>query len=214
MKLSLFSKCVAAALSVVLSVGAVQAVELVENGGFETGDFTGWQQFPNGGTQMVSSDNPASGMWSANLDASTPDGAAIDNLLKSANRGVGVVMPNQPITVSFDLRGTVGPGGVAFVELFSEFAGGGATGEILGGGPLFPAADPNEWTTYTFNTTTGADVSGGVTLQLKSSCGAVMGCVSDLYFDNASMQIVPEPSSLLLVGSALSLLGCLRRRGK
>jgi len=40
---------------------------------------------------------------------------------------------------------------------------------------------------YTFNTTTGPDVSGGVTLQLKTDCGANAGCTVDTYWDNVSI---------------------------
>jgi hypothetical protein len=88
------------------------------------------------------------------------------------------------------MRGSLaGAGGVVFVELFSEFAGGGATNEIYTGGPIFPDADPNVWTSYTWNTTLGADVGGGVTLQLKVGCGGVEGCGADIYFDNVTITI-------------------------
>jgi hypothetical protein len=112
--------------------------------------------------------------------------------MKQANIGVGVVQPNSPVTISFDLFGSLaGAGGVVFAEFFSELSGGGTSkAEILSGSPLFPNA-PNDWTagwvTYTFNTTTGPDVSGGVTLQLKTDCGANAGCTVDTYWDNVSV---------------------------
>jgi hypothetical protein len=112
--------------------------------------------------------------------------------MKQANIGIGTVAPNSPVTISFDLFGSLaGAGGVVFAEFFSELAGGGTSkAEILGGGPLFPVA-PNDWTagwvTYTFNTTTGPDVDGGVTLQLKADCGANPGCTVDTYWDNVSV---------------------------
>mgnify|MGYP000096088635 CR=1 FL=1 len=52
---------------------------------------------------------------------------------------------------------------------------------------------PNDWTagwvTYEFTTTTGPDVSGGVTLQLKADCGANPGCTVDTYWDNVSVTV-------------------------
>ncbi|MEJ2534772.1 MAG: hypothetical protein P8008_04735, partial [Gammaproteobacteria bacterium] len=75
-----------------------------------------------------------------------------------------------------------------FAELFSELSGGGTSkAEILGGGaPLAPTTD---WATYSFDTTLGPDVSGGVTLQLKVGCGGVEGCGADVYFDNVSIVV-------------------------
>jgi len=46
-----------------------------------------------------------------------------------------------------------------------------------------------DWVTYSFTTTLGADVSGGVSLQLKASCGPVEGCGVDVFFDNVSIVI-------------------------
>jgi hypothetical protein len=199
-----------------MSAGAAQAIELVDNGGFETGDFTGWQEFPGGGTTAITTVNPASGIYAANANCSTTSTTTgCDSLLKSANKGIGTVTPGQAITISFDYRGTAQAGGVIFAELFSELSGGGATGEILSGGPLFPNPDSSVWTTATFNTTLGADVSGGVTLQLKSSCGPTGSCVADIYFDNASMTVaaVPVPAAVWLFGSGLlGLIGVARRK--
>jgi hypothetical protein len=86
------------------------------------------------------------------------------------------------------MRGAlVGPGGVVFVELFSELDGGGTSkAEIYTGGPIFPTAD---WQSFTWSTTLGPDVSGGATLQLKVSCGPVEGCGADVYFDNVTIVI-------------------------
>ena len=63
---------IAAVVAMTMSAGAAQAVELVDNGGFETGDFTGWvQESPQGNdTKAVTNVNPASGIYSANLNCS------------------------------------------------------------------------------------------------------------------------------------------------
>jgi len=206
------SHFVVVALLMFLFTSTASAVELAVNGGFETGDFTGWTQFPGGGSQEITSVNPApDSIYAANLNA-TAD-AAIDNLIKNANIGVGQVSAGDAITISFDARGTTTSGGVAFAEFFSEVEGGGVSdSQILGGAPLSLNADPEVWTNYSYDVFAGPDVSGGITLQLKAGCGPVTGCTSDVFFDNASVSVVPEPSSFCLIIPALGLLGLARRR--
>ena len=113
---------------------------------------------------------------------------AVDNLIKNANLEAGNLTPGASVTVTWDMRGSLsGAGGVVFVEFFSELSGGGTSkAEIYTGGPLTPTAD---WQSFTWDTTLGPDVSGGVTLQLKTSCGPVEGCGVDAYFDNVSIVI-------------------------
>jgi hypothetical protein len=200
-----------------MSAGAAQAapVELVTNGGFESGDFTGWTQFPNLGSQAISGVNPSSGSFSANLIST---GNPTNSLIKAANVGIGTVSAGQQVEISFDMRGTAADGGVVFAEFFSEIDGGGtSSAEILSGGPLFPNADPDVWTTFSFTTFAGPDVSGGITLQLGAVCGGAPTCVSNIFFDNASMTVesavVPIPAAVWLFGSGLvGLVGVARRK--
>lgn len=200
---------VAAGLMLCSATAMAGNIELVVNGGFESGDFTGWTQFPNLGTQAISGVNPSSGAFSANLVST---GQPTNSLIKAANVGIGTVTAGMQVDISFDMRGTVADGGVVFAEFFSELDGGGvSSAEILSGGPLFPNADPDTWTTFTFTTFAGPDVSGGITLQLGAVCGGAPTCVSDIYFDNVSMTVVPVPGAVWLFGSALGLLG-LRKR--
>jgi len=162
--------------------------ELTVNGDFETGDTTGWEFFPNDGTFNATQAQSNGGAWSGNLVASVPAGGGPPSfpVIKQANIGVGSVQPNSSCDISFDLFGSVsGAGGVFFAEFFSELSGGGTSSSvILGGGPLFPSGT---WTNYAYNTPTGNDVSGGVTLQLKTDCGANAGCTVDAYIDNVSV---------------------------
>ncbi len=200
---------IAAALVAMLFSVSANAVNIEMNGGFETGDFSGWQQFENQGTQSISSVNPASGSFSANLSIS---GGAGNTLIKNANIGIGIVQPGQMVDISFAVRGVTADSAVIFAELFSELDGGGVSqAEILGGGPIFATAD---WVTYTFQAMTGPDVSGGITVQFVVACGAVASCVGDVFFDDLSVSVapIPVPAAVWMFASALGVMGWLRRR--
>ena len=168
--------------------------DIAINGGFETGAFNdgtenaSWQQFPGGGNQSIVTDNPSEGTYAANLSIpARQDGdPGVDNLIKNANLQAGNLTPNASVTVTFWMRGAFeGAGAVVFAELFSELDGGGTSkAEILGGAPLTP---DSAWTEYSYTTTLGPDVAGGVTLQLKVGCGGVEGCGADVYFDDVSI---------------------------
>ncbi len=139
------------------------------------------------GTFGVTWDEETNGWW-GNLVVPVPGTA---RLIKQANVGVdeeGVppVQPNSEVTISFALRGELtGETGAVFAELFSETDEGGVSKvELLGDAPIFPT---DEWVTHSFVVTTGDDVSGGITLQLKVECAAVESCEVDAYFDDVSI---------------------------
>ncbi|MBT8073406.1 MAG: IPTL-CTERM sorting domain-containing protein [Xanthomonadales bacterium] len=173
----------ALALALTMFAGAAQAAitDVAVNGDFETGDFTGWTLFPGSlgpAGQTIVAGNPGS---AARLLETAP--AA--NIIKQANLLPGEWTEGQLIEIQFDISGTAGAGGVLFAELFSELSGGGTSkAEILGGGPLFPDANPEVWTTYNFSGTVGPDSSGGITLQFNSACAPVEGCIADYRIDN------------------------------
>ena len=206
-----------------LSAGAAQAVymDIAVNGGFETGDFTGWTQFPGSAGaagQSISASNPSSGSFSGFLSEANP--AA--NIIKQANLRPGEWTEGQAIDISFDIRGTAAAGGVLFAEIFMELSGGGVGpgSGILSGGPLFPNADPDVWTTFVFSTVAGPDTSGGVTLQLNAACAPIAGCTADYFIDNVMISAdlppvsaVPVPAAAWLFGSGLlGLVGVARRK--
>ena len=162
------------------------------NGDFEAGDFTGWTQTPDGGSiTLDSSEQGGRAGTVARLVATGAASGAQDVLLSQ----VDLVEINSvslsggdSVTVSVDVFGSLtGAGGVVFIELISRAANGSETGRnFIGPAPITPTA---MWTTQSSTVNVAADVSGGITLQLKSSCGAVDGCGVDASFDNVSMVI-------------------------
>tara|TARA_R110002049_G_scaffold4601_5_gene32674 strand:- start:938799 stop:939524 length:726 start_codon:yes stop_codon:yes gene_type:complete len=208
---------VAAALSLAMTTGAdvsAATVELATNGGFETGDLTGWTSFETGpGQQSASTDNPKTGTYSGLINNNAV--GASNSLWKQANLGIGTVVPNQLVTISFDARGSYAvPGGVSFAEFFSEVDGGGVSkAELLGGAPLAINGDPNVWTSFMYTATTGPDVSAGVTLQL-GAVNSPDASGTTMFFDNVSVTIeaaaVPEPASATLL--CLGAVGLVLRR--
>lgn len=209
-------KTVAATGALLLVSAASQAAyqDIAVNGDFETGDFTGWAQFPGSlaaAGQTIVAGNPGS---AANLNEPNP--AA--NIIKQANLLPGVWTAGQAIDIQFDLRGTAQAGGVFFVEFFNELTGGGVG---PGSGILAVIANPTaSWTTYNYSTTAGPDASGGITLQFNSTCGADANCVADFSIDNvaifADVEIaaVPVPAAAWLFGSALLGLAGVNKRKK
>lgn len=206
------------ALLLIASTSQAAITELAVNGGFETGDFTGWTQFPGSlgaSGQQISAVNPSSGSFSGFLTEPSPSA----NIIKQANLAPGAFTPGQAINIAFDYRGAAAAGGVLFAELFSELTGGGVSSAvILGGGPLFPNGDPDVWTSVSFTGFAGPDTSGGITLQFNAACGADANCVSEYFIDNVSITAdiaaVPVPAAAWLFGSALLGLAGANKRKK
>ena len=158
--------------------------ELVTNGDFETGDFSGWE-VDDGGTKAVVNTDQNGGTYSASLSSTNGGGDAV---IKAANLASGSLTTGQTATISFDLKGSMtGAGGVVFAQFFHEKAEGGTSnGEgILSGAPL---ALSSSWQSHSYTSVIGGEVAGGVSLLLKAGCGGD-ACTVDAYFDNVSVTV-------------------------
>ena len=211
-----------AATAVLLSAGAAQAANVVTNGGFESG-LDGWLQFPFNGTIGIAAENgpSAPGTQAAQLVANGSAGASFPQI-KVERLAEGLLFNNAPVTVSFDARSPLQTvninagdfvGNVVFIaELFTERTGdNGASNQILVGPPTWLTT---EWQTFTFNTVLGPDAGGGVSLLFKADCGANVDCRFTALIDIGSIDtaVIPVPAAVWLFGSALGLLGWVRRR--
>jgi hypothetical protein len=188
-------------------MNAQAAIQLAVNGGFETGDTTGWTYFPTATSTFGVVTPGASSTYAGGVDNTFLASSAV---IKQNAVGAGVVAVGQTLTISFDFLELSGVGGVVFAELFTLDSGGGVTSsQILGGAPLFGTSS---FTPRSFTPTLTANVDGGVTLQFAVSTGAATGSFVNAQFDNVSMTVIPEPASAALLGLGGLALIARRRR--
>lgn len=161
------------------------AGEIAVNGGFETGDFSGWAVYKNGGAIDAITTEPSSGTYSAKLFASAATG--LNPTLKQERKGAGTLAVGDKVKITFDYKGALtGESGMYSIQSFVEAANG--VNQVVNI-TVNPTAS---WQTYTTTYTVAAgDISGGITLEFVAICGGVPGCSSTLYIDNASIIINP-----------------------
>ena len=182
-----------------LAAGSAHAsVELVTNGGFETGDFTGWTT-NHGGTTVVRffTPTPLNGDFAAGFFG-RPVG--IINQTLSTQAGT-------PYELQFDLLNDKGiSSDPATVQFKVSFGG----QDVLGGNPSLPIfGGPGfPFTHYDFILTA---LSNAAVLQFS---GLDLDAPGGFTLDNVSVQAapVPAPAAIWLLGPALGGLGFARRR--
>jgi PEP-CTERM motif len=222
-----------AGLLVVLSASGASAatIELITNGGFETGTFAGWTVtdlaggtgswfIDTPGTTTPVSGNPtlaagSSGSFYAVTDQTGPGTHVLSQLI--------VVPVSTSVILSFNMFandwdagpicGTLthlaGPRQCATVDILSSAAsvfdtGAGQLANYYLG--VDAGADPHGFTTYTFDIT--SLVGGGGTFRLRFG-----EADNQFYFnmgvDNVSVRAttVPEPSTLILLGTGFLAVG-------
>jgi hypothetical protein len=226
------NKCtkLAAAMGITLFAGTAQAVvmDVVTNGGFETGNLDGWLSFPSPfGTVSVANQNSplgAAGSYSGNLKAGYT-GAPSFPAIKVERLAEGLLTGGASVTVSYDAYAPVQTvdinageniGAVVFIaEFFTERTGdNGAVNNILQGAPNWLTTG---WQHYEYTFNLAEDAGGGVSMLFKADCGANENCRFDAYIDNLSIvtdvSAVPVPAAVWLFGSGLlGLVGVARRK--
>ena len=129
---------------------------------------------------MNTENNTMGGTWSINAVAGTGNNPVI----KQERRAAGLVMPNQMVSLSFDMKGSTADGGVINVELINEDSGGAV------GVPLETIVSPTaDWTTYSYMPMVGAAVDEGITFQIAVVCGGAATCSADVFIDNISIVV-------------------------
>lgn len=171
--------------AMLLSTASRADVNLLVNGGFETGDFTGWTQFGDTSFSGVDSFAPEEGVFAAFFGPIDPGG--ISQTITT--------VPGVGYHITFWLQSEADVNGESAPNFF-EFDWGGIPELILTDVPA------NPYTLYSF-TLPATSTSTTLTFTFQN-----LPAFWD--FDNAS--VIPEPGSLALVTLGGALVAFLRRR--
>lgn len=171
-------------------VGSAEALPI--NGGFETGDLTGWNyygdvsvatSFAFGGTTYI----PTEGNYLAKLGSTADSSLWFDSILSMDS--FDVIMPPSS-TFHFWVRVIIpSQPEQEFMSTVTNVGGLGATVDLSG----LTFGIPNDWHAFAYK----VSVDQGETI----------------FVDNVSGHVIPEPSTLLLLGGGLlGLVGLARRQ--
>jgi hypothetical protein len=172
-----------------MTPSALRADNIVVNGGFETGNWTGWNYSNNSGYLTVNGNTPYSGSYAANFGATYNVYDTISQILATSK--------GTSYTLSFWLANTFDPHSESDSADFQVLWNGTSLEDIV-------TTTAFGYTEFTFTVTgTGSD-----TLSFEG-----YNDPSWTYLDDVSVDATPEPSSFYLLGTAMLLLcGFVMRR--
>ena len=154
---------------------------LLTNGDFETGTLAPWAGVGGlGALSTIIVQSPDNGPTAPGTHhAFLNNRAEANGLTMAQTTGLGTAVPGA-VFYSFDLKlGTAANGGVFFVEIFAQNAG----GAVIGNAGLLGNYSPANWTKFTGSFVAPANTDH-LTIQFEAPTGAVNGSVSSMKVDN------------------------------
>jgi len=160
------------------------SANLLVNGDFETGDLTGWLVYGNDASANVTIQSPDNGPSAPGThNAFLNNQAEARALLLKQSTAAGSASEGT-VFYSFDLKlDQADVGGVLFVNIFAEVAGGGVIGGSGLMGPFWPW---NAWSNFngSFEAPANTDF---LTIQIEAVTGAAMGTNCIAHADNVDL---------------------------
>ena len=225
----------ALAVSTIASSAGAQQQKIV-NGGFETGDFTGWMaqvfggsngdvRASNGTTGFFSglpTIGPNSGSWYGLTDMGGPGAYALSQQFTLGGRATSATLSFALSLTNWAGATVVGPdfnpfGGYAnqwaSVDLFSGAVSGFSTGSSLANffmGSVLASNGANPYIIYTFDVTSLLQNAGTYTLRFAEVDNQLY---HNMALDDVSLMVstVPEPQTILLMATGLTAVAGLTR---
>jgi len=172
--------------AMLLSTASQAQINLLINGDFETGDFTGWTEFGDPSFSGVDGSNPESGAFAAFFGPVGDTGGISQTITTVPGVGYHITFWLES---EGDVNGNPAPN-------FFEFDWGGVPELILTDAPA------NPYTLYTF-VLPATSTSTTLTFTFRND---------PAFWDFDTASVIPEPGSLALVALGGALVAFVRRR--
>ena len=172
-------------LAFAAALSPASAANLLSNADFETGSLAPWAAVAGlGPNATITVQSPANGPTLPGTHSAFLNNQAEANGLTLAQTTANGTAAPGAVYYSFDLMlGTAANGGVFFVEIFAQNAG----GAVIGNAGLLGNYAPAVWTHYSGSFVAPANTDH-LTIQFEAPTGAVTGSVSSMSVDNVDLR--------------------------